>query len=238
MAVPGAHSGGAASALVTASPRCSSKPCRRAKWRVGQPDYVGGHHLDGGLLLAVGGELRRVGGDPFSRVEQSTLNQHGDDGGGSASAARGDHHQAVAGHRALVDDVDPSPEVDDLRTAAKDGARSGLFARFFEGPPERISNRTEPLADTSLDTRHFPRISPLSDERPRTESEQEGALVPHPRPARGDGRRPGTLRPRDLRRRRRDGRRVLSRSPCPGRCRRRGWGSSSASPYCSTLLCG
>ena len=69
--------------------------------------------------------------------------------------------------------IDPSPEVDDLRTAAKDGAPSGLFARFFEVPPERISNRTEPLADTSLDTRHFPRISPLSDERPRTESEQE-----------------------------------------------------------------
>jgi hypothetical protein len=46
-------------------------PQTGAKWRVGQPDYVGGHHLDGGLLLAVGGELRRVGGDPFSRVEQS-----------------------------------------------------------------------------------------------------------------------------------------------------------------------
>jgi RND superfamily putative drug exporter len=29
---------------------------------------------------------------------------------------------------------------------------------------------------------------------------------------------------------------VSSRSPCPGRCRRRRWGSSSASRCCSTLL--
>jgi len=162
-----------------------------------------------------GGELRPVGGDPFSRVEQSTLNQHGDEGGGSASAARGDHHQPVAGHRALVDDVDPAERSTTFvppRKTVPAAASSPGSSKFRRNASATAPNHWPTPASTPATFRGS-HLSVMSV--PRTESEQERALVPHPRPARGDGRRPGTLWPRDLRHRRRDGRRVLSRSPCP-----------------------
>ena len=54
------------------------------------------------------------------------------------------------------------------------------------------------------------------------------------RPTRRHGRRPRALRPRRLRRRRGDGRRLLHLRPVRARCRPRRWASSSASPSCST----
>jgi RND superfamily putative drug exporter len=57
---------------------------------------------------------------------------------------------------------------------------------------------------------------------------------PHPRRARGYGRRRRPLRTRDLRRRRREGRSVFHHSRSPAHYPRKRWGSSSASLCCST----